>query len=56
MNRCEETPIAFFLENRVVSLDIKTFEKMVLDKEFEKRAFAWRGESVVRRNIELLEE
>lgn len=54
MNRGEETPIEFFREKRVEIINREVLDKMVLDGEFEKRAFAWRGEGVIRRNIDII--
>lgn len=56
MNRGEETPISFFREERITSLDIKTLDELIETGEFPKRAYAWRGEAVIRRNIEIIDE
>ncbi len=49
----QETEIDFFKENRTVYLDEELIDTMLESGEFESRAYAWRGEAVVRRNIRL---
>ena len=56
MNTFEETPIKFFREGRIESLDEKTLDDLVLSGEFKARAFSWRGEKVLRRNLELTKD
>ncbi len=56
MNRLEETPIEFFREGRVERLDTETLDSLISSGEFKSRAFAWRGEAVLRRNLELTKE
>jgi len=56
MNCREETPIEFFRENRVEIINREVLDKMLLSGEFEKRAYAWRGEKVIRRNVDLLDK
>ena len=48
-----QTPIKFFLEDRIECLDSSTLASMGKD-EFTKRAFAWRGRKTVERNLSLL--
>ncbi len=54
MNHGEETPIEFFRNNRILSLDRETVEGLVESGELQARAFAWRGEGVLLRNIDIL--
>lgn len=56
MNKeAEKTPIPFFYEDRMETLDSKALD--ALSKEaFEQRAFAWRGRAVIARNLALFEE
>lgn len=54
MNRGNETPIEFFRENRAEVVDREVLDEMISSGEFEKRAFAWRGEKVIKRNIEII--
>lgn len=54
MNRCEETPIEFFRENRVEILNREVIDEMISSGEFEKRAYSWRGEAVIKRNAEII--
>ena len=49
-----ETPIKFFRENRISTLDRGTLENMS-DEEFALRAFSWRGKKTVLRNVALFE-
>lgn len=56
MNTFEETPIQFFRDERIERLDVKTLDLLVSRGEFQERAFAWRGEAVLRRNLELTKE
>ena len=49
-----ETPIDFFRENRISTLDKKTLDEMT-DEEFALRAFSWRGKKTVLRNVSLFE-
>ena len=49
-----ETPIAFFRDNRIPTLDKKTLDEMT-DEEFSLRAFSWRGKKTVLRNVSLFE-
>lgn len=46
--------IPFFNENRIPHLTYSTIEGMS-DEEFAKRAYSWRGRSVLLRNLKLLE-
>ena len=48
------SPIEFFHRDRIERLDLDTLNSLS-DEEFKKRAFAWRGRSVVERNIKLFE-
>lgn len=47
----KETPISFFRENLVECLDDAALEKMLESGEFLLRAYAWRGEKVIKRNL-----
>ena len=51
----EETPIAFFREDRIPFLTAETVERMT-DGEFAERAYAWRGRKTILRNLRLLED
>lgn len=53
--KAEKTPINFFYEDRTPYLTRDTLEKMT-DEEFEKRAYSWRGKSVIIRNLGLFEK
>ena len=50
-----QTPIAFFRQNRLCNLDKQTLLSMS-DKEFNSRAFSWRGKEVLLRNLDILHE
>ena len=57
MNRnVPETPIPFFRSALVPSPDGQTLFEMVESGEFQKRAYAWRGERVILRNLAISEE
>ncbi len=49
----EETEIAFFREERTPFLTEELIDSMTEKGTFSERAYAWRGEAVVRRNIRL---
>jgi len=49
----EETEIEFFREDRTPYLTEELIDEMIKDGTFSRRAYAWRGEGVVRRNIRL---
>ena len=49
-----DTPIPYFRENRLSHLDTAALDTMS-DVEFASRAYAWRGRSVIRRNLLLME-
>ncbi len=51
----KKTPIAFFQQDLLFSLDKKIIENMG-NESFRKRAYAWRGRKTVLRNIELFEK
>ncbi len=53
MNKGEETPIPFFRNHRIETLSEETLDTLIKSGEFQNRAYAWRGESVIRRNIKL---
>ena len=53
--KAEYTPINFFKQDVILSLDSATLESMV-DEEFKQRPFAWRGRGVVMRNVKIFEE
>jgi epoxyqueuosine reductase QueG len=46
--------IPFFNENLTPVLDSETIEKMS-DEDFSERAYSWRGKSVIKRNLHILE-
>ncbi len=52
----EETEIEFFKKNRTPYLTEELIDQMTEDNSFSRRAYAWRGESVVRRNIQLCQK
>ncbi|MBR6530531.1 MAG: epoxyqueuosine reductase [Clostridia bacterium] len=47
----KETPISFFREDLVSRLDEQTLDALVESGEFSRRAFSWRGEETLRRNV-----
>ncbi len=49
----EKTPLDFFYSERIEELTEERLAEMG-KKEFEKRAFAWRGRRTVQRNLEIL--
>ncbi len=51
-----ETPIPFFRERLISSLSEQTLSELLESGEFEKRAYAWRGEATIRRNLCFFEE
>lgn len=57
MNKnAEETEIEFFRQNRTPYLTEELLDSMIEKGSFERRAYAWRGEAVVRRNIKLCQK
>lgn len=52
----EETQIEFFKTDRTPFLTEELLDSMINDNSFEQRAYAWRGEAVVRRNIRLCQK
>ena len=50
--RVEDTPIPFFRERRLSRLNLSAIEAMS-DAEFSRRAYAWRGRSVIERNLHI---
>lgn len=52
--KAEESEIEFFRTALTPYLDIEILETLVEEELFSKRAYAWRGEKTVRRNIDLL--
>lgn len=54
--RAEETEIDFFKTDLTTTLDEKTLDKLLESGDFKNRAYAWRGEKTIRRNIRLKEE
>ena len=55
-NSFRETPIDFFKKDRVENLTRDTVEKQLSEGTFKSRAYAWRGEKVVLRNIDLTQK
>ncbi len=51
-----ETPLSYFKEKLIKTLDTATISRLISDGEFESRAFAWRGAGVVGRNVHIKEE
>ncbi len=51
-----ETPLSYFKEKLIKTLDMHTLDELSRDGEFERRAFSWRGEATVRRNLRLREK
>ena len=49
------TPIAYFYEDPISSLRLKTLDEMN-EEQFMTRAFSWRGRDTIRRNLKLMEE
>lgn len=52
----KETEIEFFKEKRTPYLTNELIDEMTKDGSFSERAYAWRGEAVVRRNIALCQK
>lgn len=50
----EETQIPFFRESLTPILNVKTLNNLIEEGAFSRRAYAWRGESTVRRNAEII--
>lgn len=46
-----ETPIEFFKKDLIRYLDEEKLDKLLKEDKFKERAFSWRGEEVIRRNI-----
>lgn len=55
MNCISETPIEFFKKERIEMLTNKKLSELIEAKDFENRAFAWRGEETLRRNLDIFE-
>ena len=51
-----ETPLRYFKEKLIKTLDGDTLSDLVGSGDFGRRAYSWRGEEVVRRNLHLREE
>ena len=51
-----ETPLSYFRRKLIKTLDEKTLAELHEKGEFDRRAFAWRGEAVVERNLQLREK
>jgi hypothetical protein len=49
-----DTVVPYFRRERVTQLDLDGLDKMS-DEAFRRRAFAWRGRDVIRRNLSILE-
>ena len=57
MNKsAEETEISFFKEERTPYITLELLDEMIRDGSFSTRAYAWRGEAVIRRNAELCQK
>lgn len=48
-----ETPLSYFKDKLIKTLDGKTLDELEADGGFDRRAFSWRGEAPIRRNINL---
>lgn len=51
-----ETPLSYFKQKLIKTLDEDTLSELCRSGEFSRRAFAWRGEAVVGRNLQLREK
>ena len=49
----QKTPVDFFKENLIPSLDKETLDFLISSGEWDKRAYAWRGKEVLYRNLSL---
>ncbi|MBE6700907.1 MAG: hypothetical protein E7582_03345 [Ruminococcaceae bacterium] len=57
MNKgAKKSEIPFFKEEVIHRLDSDTLFELLESGEFKKRAYAWRGEEVIKRNLELVKE
>ena len=56
MNTGEQTPIEFFRKDRIEKMTGDVLDALVLSGSFSERAYAWRGESVLRRNLKIFEK
>ncbi len=56
MNKSQNTPIEFFRENRIPRLDKEILSNLIETGEFSRRAYSWRGEKVIERNIEIFDK
>ena len=54
--KADETEIPFFYNDLTPTLTEEKLNALIESGEFEKRAYAWRGQKVIRRNIRLKEE
>ena len=50
-----KTPVEFFYRERIESLTLQALDAMTAE-EFERRAYAWRKRTPIRRNLEILEQ
>ena len=48
-----ETPIDYFKTELVPVLTVEAVDEMIRDGSFAKRAYAWRGEKTIKRNLKL---
>lgn len=51
--KAANTPIDFFKTDILDTLTVSDIDRMVSDSSFKNRAYAWRGEKVIKRNLEL---
>lgn len=51
-----ETPLSYFKQKLIKTLDDSTLSELCRSGEFKSRAFSWRGEEVVGRNLHLREK
>ena len=51
-----ETPLSYFKQKLIKTLDEKTLSELHESGGFDRRAFAWRGDGVIERNLHLWEK
>lgn len=52
--KAEETEIPFFKRSLTPVLNVKILDKLIEEGTFSRRAYAWRGESTIRRNAKII--
>ena len=53
-HRAEDSEIPFFKESLISLLDRKALEELINNGDFPSRAYSWRGENTIKRNIEII--